>query len=149
MPIPARVISPSVISGWCQLIDKLTFLMRFFKRSATLFCFSMLVFSEGYSQKEGDGFFNIKNYGAKGDGYTLDCRGINKAIAACVKAGGGTVYVPAGTFLTGTFQLFSNVNLFLSPGAVILASDNTNDYLLQTDYGFSGSGAGGKKLGII
>ncbi|HEX9509752.1 MAG TPA: glycosyl hydrolase family 28 protein [Puia sp.] len=123
--------------------------MRFFKRSATLFCFSMLVFSQGYSQKAADGFFNIKNYGAKGDGHTLDTRGINKAIAACVKAGGGTVYVPAGTFLTGTFQLFSNVNLFLSPGAVILASDNTNDYLLQTDYGFSGSGAGGKKLGII
>src|SRR5258708_6676688 len=149
MPIPARVISPSVISGWCQLIDKLKFHMRFFKRSATLFCFSMLVFSQGYSKKAADGFFNIKNYGAKGDGHTLDTRGINKAIAACVKAGGGTVYVPAGTFLTGTFQLFSNVNLFLSPGAVILASDNTNDYLLQTDYGFSGSGAGGKKLGII
>ncbi|HWK05161.1 MAG TPA: glycosyl hydrolase family 28 protein [Puia sp.] len=123
--------------------------MRFFKRSATFFCFGMLVFFPGYSQKAADGFFNIKNYGARGDGHTLDTKGINKAIAACVKAGGGTVCVPAGTFVTGTFQLFSNVNLFLSPGAVILASENTNDYLFQTDYGFSGSGAGGKKLGII
>jgi polygalacturonase/endo-1,4-beta-mannosidase len=124
--------------------------MRFLRRSATLvFSLGILVLPRCYSQKAADGFFNIKNYGAKGDGHTLDTKGINKTIAACVKAGGGTVCVPSGVFVTGTFQLFSNVNLFLSPGAVILASDNTNDYLLQTDYGFSGSGAGGKKLGII
>lgn len=124
--------------------------MRFLRRSATLvFSLGILVFPRCYGQKATDGFFNIKNYGAKGDGHTLDTKSINKAIAACVKAGGGTVCVPSGVFVTGTFQLFSNVNLFLSSGAVILASDNTNDYLLQTDYGFSGSGAGGKKLGII
>src|SRR5258708_37158371 len=130
MPIPARVISPSVISGWCQLIDKLKFHMRFFKRSATLFCFSMLVFSQGYSQKAADGFFNIKNYGAKGDGHTLDTRGINKAIAACVKAGGGTVYVPAGTFLTGESQLFSIVHHIHSPVTIIIATVINNDYQL-------------------
>jgi len=106
-----------------------------------------LTFFQSYAQV--DGIFNIKNYGATGDGHTLDTRGINNAIAACVKAGGGTVLVPAGTFVTGTFQLFSNINLFLAPGSVILASENNNDYLLQTDYGFSGSGAGGKKLGIV
>ncbi len=124
--------------------------MRFLKRSATLvFSLGLLVVPRCYSQKTADGFFNIKNYGAKGDGRTLDTKSIDKAIAACVKAGGGTVCVPSGVFVTGTFRLFSNVNLFLSPGAVILASENINDYLLQTDYGFSGSGAGGKKLGII
>lgn len=119
------------------------------KRSVTLagLCFALL--SVLHAQGPADGFFNVKRFGAKGDGRTLDTRAIGKAIAACVKAGGGTVYVPAGTFVTGTLQLFSNVNLHLSPGAVLLASDNTADYLLQTDYGFSGSGAGGKKLGLV
>jgi polygalacturonase len=110
------------------------------------FCITGL---SSYGQGAADGFFNIKNYGAIGDGHTLDTKAFNNAIAACVKAGGGTVLVPPGTFVTGTFQLFSNIDLFLSPGAVIKASENTNDYLMQTDYGFSGSGAGGKKLGLI
>ena len=117
------------------------------RKYIALLFIGVLTFFQSYAQV--DGIFNIKNYGATGDGHTLDTRSINNAIAACVKAGGGTVLVPAGTFVTGTFQLFSNINLFLAPGSVILASENTNDYLLQTDYGFSGSGAGGKKLGIV
>jgi len=116
------------------------------RKYIALLCIGVLTFFQSYAQV--DGIFNIKNYGATGDGHTLDTRSINNAIAACVNAGGGTVLVPAGTFVTGTFQLFSNINLFLAPGSVILASENTNDYLLQTDYGFSGSGAG-KKLGIV
>jgi polygalacturonase len=121
--------------------------MHYRSKYIGLLCISALTFFQSFAQA--DGIFNIKNYGATGDGHTLDTRGINNAIAACVKAGGGTVLVPSGTFVTGTFQLFSNVNLFLTPGSVILASENANDYLLQTDYGFSGSGAGGKKLGIV
>ena len=101
-----------------------------------------------YAQQAADSF-NIKNFGAVGDGHTLDTKGFDNAIAACVKAGGGTVFVPPGTFVTGTVRLYSNINLQLSAGAIILASPNTNDYLMQTDFGFSGSGAGGKKLGII
>lgn len=107
------------------------------------------LFSRLMVNAQTDGIFNIKNYGATGDGSTLDTKGFNNAINACVKAGGGTVLVPAGVFVTGTLVLYSNINLVLSPGSVIIASPNTNDYLLQTDYGFSGSGAGGKKLGII
>ncbi len=52
----------------------------------------------------------------KGDGANSDTKAINRAVAACVKAGGGTVVVPAGTYVTGTFQLFSNVNLSLEFG---------------------------------
>jgi len=96
-----------------------------------------------------EGVFNIREYGAKGDGHTLDTKAIDKAVAACVKAGGGVVLVPAGTYVIGTIRLYSNVELRLGPGSVLLASANTNDYGLQRDYGFSGSGAGGLKLGLI
>lgn len=103
--------------------------------------FSFAGFSQGNS-------FNVKKYGAVGDGITLDTKSINKAIAACVNAGGGTVYFPAGTFVTGSFRIYSNVHLYLDAGAVILASKDENDYFLQKDYGFSGSGTG-EKIGII
>ena len=123
--------------------------MYLIKKSFVLFFLGLIFLLPSYGQDAANTVFNIKNYGATGDGHTLDTKGINSAIAACVKAGGGTVLVPAGTFVTGTFQLYSNINLLLSPGAIILASENANDYLMQADYGFSGSGAGGKKLGII
>jgi hypothetical protein len=123
--------------------------MCLFNRYFAVLCFCIACSLHCCAQSEADGFFNIKSYGACGDGHTRDTKAINATIAACVKADGGTVIVPAGTFVTGTFRLYSNINLYLSPGAVILASPNTNDYLMQTDYGFSGSGAGGKKLGII
>jgi len=49
--------------------------------------------------------FNVKNYGAKGDGKQLDSPSINKAIEAASKAGGGTVWFPAGTYLSGSIHL--------------------------------------------
>ena len=63
--------------------------------------------------------FNIKNYGARGDDKTINTQAINKAIEACADAGGGTVVVPAGTFLTGTVQMKSHVTLLLEKGAVL------------------------------
>ena len=48
--------------------------------------------------------FDVKKYGAAGDGETLDTAAINKTIEAAASAGGGTVYFPAGTFLDGTFK---------------------------------------------
>src|ERR1700742_604515 len=122
--------------------------MRAFHLSVTLLSFLLLTLAV-QGQGPGETFFNIRAYGAKGDGKTNDTKAIDKAIAAAVKAGGGTVIVPAGVFVIGTVRLYSNIELRLQPGAVLLASDNTNDYLLQKDYGFSGSGAGGKKLGLI
>src|ERR1700761_5181848 len=94
-----------------------------------------------FAQQPAD-IFNVKDFGAKGDGYTLDTKSFANTIAACVKAGGGTVYVPNGKFVIGTVQLFSNINLMLSPGTVIVASADNNDFLFQKDYGFTGSGGG-------
>ena len=66
--------------------------------------------------------YNVRDYGAKGDGKTLDHIAINKAIAACVVDGGGQVLLPAGTYLCGSIRLKNNVDLHLMAGAKILAA---------------------------
>jgi polygalacturonase len=63
--------------------------------------------------------FNVRDFGATGDGRTLDSPAINKAIEACATAGGGTVEIPAGKYLSGSIRLKSNVHLFLEAGSVI------------------------------
>ncbi|MEP6903674.1 MAG: glycoside hydrolase family 28 protein [Actinomycetota bacterium] len=72
-------------------------------------------------------FYNIKKYGAKGDGKTLATDAINKAIAAASAGGGGTVFFPAGTFLSFSIRLKSNITLYLDNGATILAADPATD----------------------
>lgn len=72
--------------------------------------------------------YSIRSFGAVGDGTTLDTAAIQAAIDACAASSGGTVVVPAGTFLTGTLRLKSNVTLHLEPRAVLLGSTNLADY---------------------
>ncbi|MBN8850622.1 MAG: exo-poly-alpha-D-galacturonosidase [Sphingobacteriales bacterium 50-39] len=75
-------------------------------------------------------FFNVKDFGARGDGKTLDARAINQAIAAATAAGGGTVYLPAGNYLSGSIRLKSNITLFIDQGATITAApvNTANEY---------------------
>jgi polygalacturonase len=123
----------------------------FFLRKINLFLvlnILWLTICFGQSNQVSSLFFNIKNYGATGDGSTIDTKAINSAIADCVKYGGGTVYIPAGNFVTGSFQLFSNINLYLDAGAVILASKDTSAYFNEKDFGFRGIGAG-ERIGIV
>jgi polygalacturonase len=76
-----------------------------------------------------DRTFAITDYGAKGDGAT-DCTvAFRKAIAACNRAGGGKVIVPAGVYLTGAIHLKSNVDLDLAPRATIRFSTDPQSYL--------------------
>ena len=73
--------------------------------------------------------FDVTTYGAKGDG-TTDCTAaFRDAIAACNKAGGGRVVVPAGKFLTGPIHLRSNVNLHVTKDATVLFTTDTKAYL--------------------
>jgi polygalacturonase len=72
--------------------------------------------------------YNIKNYGAIGDGKTLNSKPIQNAIDKCSADGGGQVYVPPGTFLTGSVYLRTNVLLYLENGSVLLGSPNREDY---------------------
>jgi len=72
--------------------------------------------------------FNIKTYGAVGDGVALDTESIQKTIDACHAEGGGIVLIPAGDFQVGTIRLKSNVTLSLDHGASLLGSTNLADY---------------------
>jgi polygalacturonase len=71
---------------------------------------------------------NIRDFGAVGDGQTLNTTYIQKAIDQCAEKGGGRVYVPAGTFISGTIHLRTNVNLYLESGATIKGSSKLTDY---------------------
>lgn len=75
-----------------------------------------------------DHFFDVRGFGAAGDGKSKDTAAIQKTINACTQSGGGTVYVPPGTYLTGTIVLKSNVNFHLESDATILGSKDLADY---------------------
>jgi hypothetical protein len=72
--------------------------------------------------------YNVRDYGAKGDGKTLDTAALQNAIDACNRDGGGTVLVPAGTFHIGTVELKSNVTLHLAASATLLGSADGKQY---------------------
>jgi len=79
--------------------------------------------------------YNIEDYGAIGDGHTLNTAAIQAAIDDCAENGGGTVYFPAGTFLSGTIYFKKNICLRLESGSVLLGSTRVDDYPLnQTRY---------------
>ncbi len=75
-----------------------------------------------------DRTFNITDYGAVGDGQMLNTQAMQHTIETCAKAGGGTVVVPPGLWLTGPIELKSNVNLHVERGAVIQFSANQAVY---------------------
>lgn len=66
--------------------------------------------------------FNVRDFGARGDGHTLDTPSIHAAIAAAQKSGGGTVSFPAGTYLSTSVRLQSRITLAFAPGAVLEAA---------------------------
>ena len=74
--------------------------------------------------------FNIINYGAIGDGTTLNTIAINKAIGDCNSKGGGVVLIPAGLWLTGPIILKSNVDLHLDRAALVQFSKDFDQYPL-------------------
>lgn len=73
-------------------------------------------------------WFNVRDYGAKGDGAVKDTASVQKAVDACAGQGGGTVLFPAGAYLCGSLHLRGNVTLRLEAGATILGSKDGEDY---------------------
>ena len=63
----------------------------------------------------------IKDFGAVGDGSTIDSPAIQKAIDACAEAGGGKVICPAGTYMVGSIELKSRIELHLETGCRLVS----------------------------
>ncbi|HEX7905468.1 MAG TPA: glycoside hydrolase family 28 protein [Chitinophagaceae bacterium] len=80
-------------------------------------------------QQAVNGQYNVKTFGAKADGVTLDTRFIQQAIDKAYSSKGGTVEVPAGTYKIGTLILKDNVELHLQHGATLIGSANYKDYI--------------------
>lgn len=72
--------------------------------------------------------YDVKDYGAIGDGVTMNTVAIQKAVDACAAAGGGKVVVPAGVFMSGPIHLKSHIEFHLSAGAIVRGSANRADY---------------------
>ena len=79
--------------------------------------------------------FNIMGYGAVGDGMVMNTWAIQTAIDECAKAGGGRVIIPPGIWLTGPITLRNRIDLHVQAGALLLFSQNFNDYpLVEANY---------------
>src|SRR5205814_7390051 len=105
-----------------------------------------LAAAENAPARAGNGYA-VNTFGAIGDGKTLDTAAINKAIDAAAAAGGGVVRFPAGTYLSISIHLKSNVTLDLAQGATIVAATpaeglhydppEPNQWELLQDFGHS------------
>jgi hypothetical protein len=74
------------------------------------------------------GVFDVRDFGAMGDGKTLDTAAINKAVTACAEGGGGQVRFLPGRYLSATIHLKSHVTLYLEPGARLVGAPDPNLY---------------------
>lgn len=77
-------------------------------------------------------FYNITDYGAKGDSISLNTAAIQKALDAAYHAGGGTVIIPPGIFISGTIFIKSHTTLLVEAGAKLLGSPDIKDYTSMT-----------------
>jgi polygalacturonase len=93
-------------------------------------CVCALSFSAAFAQPgpQAGPFVNVLDYGAKPDESHSSTAAFRAAIQACAKAGGGTVFVPAGHYVSGAIELVSNLTFYLDSGAVIRFAANRDEY---------------------
>ena len=107
------------------------FMRKFFISSGflfNLFVSLLILMVFGFAKKE-PRVFNIKDYGAIGNGKTDDAKAIQLAIDACSNAGGGQVLIPSGSiFLAGHFDLKSHIEFYVAVGATVLANPDEKVY---------------------
>jgi polygalacturonase len=72
--------------------------------------------------------FNVRDYGAVGDGTTLDTIAINAAIEACANQNGGIIYFPPGIYLSGSLHMKTNVTLFVDSEAILRGTRDMTKY---------------------
>lgn len=92
-------------------------------------CILLVTFCGNALAEGGHGrVFNVREHGAKGDGKSVDTAAIQKALDACGKAGGGTVLLPPGTYLSQPLILRTKTRLLIESGATLRATDEPADY---------------------
>lgn len=77
--------------------------------------------------------YDVTRYGVYNDGVTNNTKAIADVVAMAEANGGGTIYFPAGTYVSGTIELKSNMTLYLESGALILGSEDKADYPMITE----------------
>src|SRR5262249_24587939 len=97
------------------------------RRTAVVLCILVTWILVANGQDSRAGSYDVRAFGAKGDGKTLDTTAINKAIDAAAAAGGGTVRLPAGSYLSFSIHVRSNGTLYSDQGATIVAADPMAD----------------------
>jgi polygalacturonase len=103
-----------------------------FPLAAALLCLGLPAFAQTSP------VFNILDYGAKRDGSASSTAAIRGAIQACAKAGGGTVWIPAGTYVSGAIEMVSNMTLHVDTGATVRFVANREEYPLVEHSRFEG-----------
>lgn len=84
--------------------------------------------SKSHNLDQGSRIYNVRSYGAKGDGKAMDTAAIQAAIDACTADGGGTVLLAGGVFQSGTVELKSNVTLHITASAKLLGTADGKQY---------------------
>lgn len=95
------------------------------KRLLTFFSTLYVIVCTSCSQNSG---YNVLDFGAVGDGKTINTEAIQRAINKCHENGGGRVLVPKGLFISGTLYIKDNVNLHIEAGATLKGSGSFSDY---------------------
>jgi hypothetical protein len=100
-----------------------------FRGLTTVACWTVVAaFLAAFPAPGASGVFNVRDFGARGDGTALDTAAINMAIEACSAAGGGQVLIPPGNYLSGSVILKSNVHLRLEAGSRIVGTRDLAQY---------------------
>lgn len=100
------------------------------------FCISIILLASLHTH--GQSWYDVTKFGAKKDSSGKATISISNAIAAASKAGGGTVYFPAGKYLTGPIHLKSNITIYIDAGAELHFSDDFDDYLPMVESRYEG-----------
>ncbi|WP_300598172.1 glycoside hydrolase family 28 protein [Niabella sp.] len=95
---------------------------------------ALFIFFPGNAQQ----YYDVTKFGAKKDSSAKATTAIAKAIKAASVAGGGTVYFPAGKYLTGPIHLKSNITILIDAGAELHFSDDFDDYLPMVESRYEG-----------
>ena len=105
------------------------------RRVSSLTCFVfLLLVKSSFAQQ----YYNVLSYGAKNDSSKIATKSIAAAIEAASKKGGGTIYFPAGKYLTGPIHLKTNITILIDAGAELHFSDKFEDYLPMVESRYEG-----------